>query len=75
ARASDDQVVLKDAVIPDSPVNLGRNVSGDTVVNSQDDESIKTVTEDGAPPEKQTGTKYNAVDVEIVSSGERNFEK
>ncbi|MCI70240.1 hypothetical protein A2U01_0091503, partial [Trifolium medium] len=54
ARASDDQVVLKDAVIPNSPVNLGGNMSGDTVVNSQDDESMKTVTEDGASPGKQT---------------------
>ncbi|MCI66631.1 hypothetical protein A2U01_0087889, partial [Trifolium medium] len=33
-RASDDQVVLKDTV----------NMSGDTIVNSQEDESIKTVT-------------------------------
>ncbi|MCI76808.1 hypothetical protein A2U01_0098078, partial [Trifolium medium] len=55
ARASDDQVMLKDADIPNSPVNLGGNMSGDTIVNFQDDESIKTVTEDiegGASPGK-----------------------
>ncbi|MCI60490.1 hypothetical protein A2U01_0081746, partial [Trifolium medium] len=48
------------------------------VVNSQDDESIKIVTEeieDGVSPGKQTGTKDNVVDVEIVSFEERNFEK
>ncbi|MCI90919.1 hypothetical protein A2U01_0112213, partial [Trifolium medium] len=53
-------------------------MSGDTIVNSQDDESIKTVTEeidDEASPGKQTGTKDNVVDVDIVSSVERNLEK
>ncbi|MCI44761.1 hypothetical protein A2U01_0066000, partial [Trifolium medium] len=57
---------------------LRGNMSGDTVVNSQDDESIKTLTEeieDGASPGKQTGTRDDAVDVDIVSSVERNFEK
>ncbi|MCI69017.1 hypothetical protein A2U01_0090278, partial [Trifolium medium] len=39
ARASDDQSVLKDTVIPNSPINLRGNMSGDTIVNSQDDES------------------------------------
>ncbi|MCI81043.1 hypothetical protein A2U01_0102315, partial [Trifolium medium] len=38
ARASDDHAMLKDTVIPNSPINLGGNMSGDTVVNSQDDE-------------------------------------
>ncbi|MCI95304.1 hypothetical protein A2U01_0116602, partial [Trifolium medium] len=63
ARASDDQAVLKDTVIPNSPMNLRGNMSGDTIVNSQDDESIKTMTEeieDGASPGKQTGTRDNA---------------
>ncbi|MCI64627.1 hypothetical protein A2U01_0085885, partial [Trifolium medium] len=49
-----------------------------TVVNPQDDEGIKTVTEEieyGASPGKQAGAKDNAVDVEIVSSDERNLEK
>ncbi|MCI67695.1 hypothetical protein A2U01_0088954, partial [Trifolium medium] len=44
----------------------------------QDDESIKTVTkdiEDDVSPGKQTGTKDNAIDVEIVSSVERNLEE
>ncbi|MCI40742.1 hypothetical protein A2U01_0061975, partial [Trifolium medium] len=45
ARASDDQVVLEDTVIPNSPVNLGGHMSGDTDVNSQDDESMKTAEE------------------------------
>ncbi|MCI49118.1 hypothetical protein A2U01_0070361, partial [Trifolium medium] len=78
ARASDDQAVLKEAVIPNSLVNLGENMSVKTVVNPQDDEGIKTVTEeidDGASLGKQAGTIDNAVDVEIVSSEERNLEK
>ncbi|MCI30280.1 hypothetical protein A2U01_0051489, partial [Trifolium medium] len=78
ARASDDQAMLKNIVTPNSPMNLGGNMSGDTVVNSQDDEGMKTVTEeikDGASPGKQTGTRDNAVDVDIVSSVERNLEE
>ncbi|MCI84443.1 hypothetical protein A2U01_0105721, partial [Trifolium medium] len=53
-------------------------MSGDTTVNPQDDGGIRTVTEeidDDASPGKQTGTKDNAVDVEIMSSEERVFEK
>ncbi|MCI78309.1 hypothetical protein A2U01_0099579, partial [Trifolium medium] len=45
---------------------------------SQDDESIKTAAEeieDGASPGKQTSTRDNVVDVDIVSSVERNLEK
>ncbi|MCI46566.1 hypothetical protein A2U01_0067807, partial [Trifolium medium] len=60
ARASDGQDVLKDTITPNSPVNLGGNMSVNTVVNPQGDESMKTVTEeidDGASPGKQTGTK------------------
>ncbi|MCI73590.1 hypothetical protein A2U01_0094854, partial [Trifolium medium] len=56
-------------------MNLRGNMSGDTVENSQEDESMKTVTEeieDGASPERQTGTRDNVVDVDIVSSVERN---
>ncbi|MCI88373.1 hypothetical protein A2U01_0109660, partial [Trifolium medium] len=48
------------------------------VVNSQDDESIKTVIEEidgGASPGKPTGTRDNAVDVDIVSSMDRTLEK
>ncbi|MCI95358.1 hypothetical protein A2U01_0116656, partial [Trifolium medium] len=37
ARAYDDQVMLKDADIPNSPKNLEGNMSGDTTVNPQDD--------------------------------------
>ncbi|MCI55517.1 hypothetical protein A2U01_0076768, partial [Trifolium medium] len=54
------------------------NMSGDTVVNSQDDESMETMTEeieDGASLGKQTGTRDNAVDVDIMSSVEGNLEK
>ncbi|MCI35546.1 hypothetical protein A2U01_0056767, partial [Trifolium medium] len=69
ARASDAQDVLKDT---------GGNMSGNTVENSQNDESIKTVIEeieDDASSGKQTGNRDDAVDVDILSSEERNLEK
>ncbi|MCI54909.1 hypothetical protein A2U01_0076159, partial [Trifolium medium] len=53
-------------------------MSVNTVVNPQDDEGIKTITEEidnGASSGKQAGTKNNVVDVETVSSEERNLEK
>ncbi|MCI87495.1 hypothetical protein A2U01_0108779, partial [Trifolium medium] len=53
-------------------------MSGDTVVNSQEDESVKTVTEEieeGASSGKQTGTRDNAVDVDTMSSVERTLKK
>ncbi|MCI30757.1 hypothetical protein A2U01_0051968, partial [Trifolium medium] len=78
ARESDDHVMLKDIATPNSPMNLGGNMSGDTVVNSQDDESMKTVTEeieDDASSGKQTGTRDNVVDVDTVSSMERTLKK
>ncbi|MCI31705.1 hypothetical protein A2U01_0052917, partial [Trifolium medium] len=78
AKTSDDLVVLKDTDIPNSPKNLRGNLSGETAVNSQDDESIKIVIEeieDDASSGKQTGTKTDVVDVETVPSVERNLEK
>ncbi|MCI03309.1 hypothetical protein A2U01_0024346, partial [Trifolium medium] len=62
-----------------SPDNLvAGNIFGNTVVNSQSDESMKTVSaniEDSVSIDKNVETETNFVDVDDLTSGERSTEK